>query len=451
MKCLTKNIHMVAIAALLSSSLAIYALTKDEEKALFQSLEFSVQLPGSWITDWDTWIRKLNTIASTQQPHNPVRVGNADRPLHRAYPGMQAIDHVALCTLPTPIEKLESLSTNFNHAVYMKRDDLSGASLKEDGSYDLSNIKYGGNKRRKAEYWVAKALGDGCNHWITFGCAGSNHALLTSCVAKELGCKSYGLLSYQPNSTVVQNNLLWHLVMDTELHFNLVRQQRAPYATLLWLDIYHQTGKFPYVIPTGGSHEWGTLGFVNAGFELKEQIAQGVMPEPCRIYLPCGSCATTLGLALGCKLSGLNCVIVAVGTEPEDYPGMYKDNCAALLQRTLALMQSYDASVPTLTINDLNIEFCTEFSGPDYGVFTPEGREAIELMRTQQNINLDGTYTSKSCAALLSDMRNNKVAPNAPILFWNTYCGLMNEEQLRTVSYEKLPKAFHQFFTEPVQ
>lgn len=56
----------------------------------------------------------------------------------------------------------------------------------------------------------------------------------------------------------------------------------------------------------GGSSALGTLGFVNAAFELKGQIKSGAMPEPDHIFVACGSMGTAAGLLIGCTLTGLN-------------------------------------------------------------------------------------------------------------------------------------------------
>jgi len=72
-----------------------------------------------------------------------------------------------------------------------------------------------------------------------------------------------------------------------------------------------------YFIPTGGSTPLGALGFVNAAFELKEQIDAGILPMPDYIYVACGSVGTTVGLLLGCKAAQLPIKIIAVAVEPK--------------------------------------------------------------------------------------------------------------------------------------
>lgn len=41
-------------------------------------------------------------------------------------------------------------------------------------------------------------------------------------------------------------------------------------------------------MPSGGSSPIGTIGYVNAAFELKDQIDKKIIPEPDLIYIPLG-------------------------------------------------------------------------------------------------------------------------------------------------------------------
>jgi len=43
----------------------------------------------------------------------------------------------------------------------------------------------------------------------------------------------------------------------------------------------------------------GTLGYVDAMFELKRQVENGETPMPKYIFIPVGSCGTYAGLLLG--------------------------------------------------------------------------------------------------------------------------------------------------------
>jgi ABC-type lipoprotein release transport system permease subunit len=62
-------------------------------------------------------------------------------------------------------------------------------------------------------------------------------------------------------------------------------------------------GEAPSIIPTGGTSPVGAIGYVEAAFELQEQIAAGALPAPEWIFVPMGSGGTAVGLVLGAKLA----------------------------------------------------------------------------------------------------------------------------------------------------
>ena len=90
--------------------------------------------------------------------------------------------YVSLGELPTPVQKLDQLGRQIGlDSLFIKRDDLSGKV-------------YGGNKVRKLEFILGKALRTKVNEVLTFGAAGSNHALATAIYAKQLGLNSISML-----------------------------------------------------------------------------------------------------------------------------------------------------------------------------------------------------------------------------------------------------------------
>src|SRR6188768_2085134 len=93
--------------------------------------------------------------------------------LFRAWPALAAkLPHVALTERPTPVERLRQLERSTGaSALYVKRDDLTARA-------------YGGNKVRKLEFLLAAARASGADSVLTFGAAGSNHALATAVHAR---------------------------------------------------------------------------------------------------------------------------------------------------------------------------------------------------------------------------------------------------------------------------
>ena len=119
------------------------------------------------------------------------------------------------------------------------------------------------------------------------------------------------LLLKQPVTEHVRRCLLLDYAAGATLHYGAT----VPSLAALGLRVCARAllrGELPYIIPTGGTSARGTIGYVSAAFELREQIAAGEMPEPDWIFGPMGSGGTVAGLVLGAKLAGLRSRIVAV-------------------------------------------------------------------------------------------------------------------------------------------
>ena len=408
---------------------------------LVSSRAYSYQLPlycalNGEINNDPEWIEKLNAWGALTQPAKTMINNSHEMPLVKKYPGLINLPFVKLCDGPTPIQRLNVNPDQTTIALFVKQDDVSASP-------------YGGNKPRKYQREIGRALAHGAKTIITFGCAGSNHAVAMAEHATKLGLKTICMLNPQPNSSVVRKNLLLHLTNGTELHYYPDNNARKIGTIEKWQDHKNTYGDYPYIIPTGGSTPLGTIGFVDALFELKEQIDQGMLPEPEYIYVPCGSCATTAGLLLGIKALGLKTKIMAIATEPEDTPDEFKQNIIKLFIAANELLHATDPSFPLFNFPEENLIINLDFTGPSYGTFTKEGMEARKLLKEKDDIIVEGTYTAKAFAALLYDVSNQKV--KGTILFWNTYCGNEFKERLANADYKKLPVCFHAYFEEDVQ
>lgn len=357
------------------------------EEKLFQEFKIAVQLS-------DNWIARLNEIAEQQVSGHRKFCADAHE-LGAAYPQLaQAVPYIALGTLPTPVMKLATISDLLGCPVYIKRDDMSGAQG-----------LYGGNKVRKLEFLFAQALACGARKVMTFGAAGSNHAVATAMYAKLLGLDPIGILCDQLPTPLVERNLLTHVHCGTELHMGSGKSLDL-LAFMCWLDHYKKDGHFPYIIPVGGSNIFGTLGFVNAVFELHKQIKAGLLPEPTRIYVPCGTGATVAGILLGLKAVGLRSKVLAISIEPntQDPDTQISKIVEQLFTQTNEYLCTLDRTFPRCSYTSEDIEFVFQFSGPEYASITQEATDAQDIMWKHEHITLDTTYSAKAFAALLTDL-----------------------------------------------
>jgi 1-aminocyclopropane-1-carboxylate deaminase/D-cysteine desulfhydrase-like pyridoxal-dependent ACC family enzyme len=365
-------------------------------------------------------------------------------PLFERYPLLrERLSHVALCQLPTPVRRLERLGQELGSgSLYVKRDDLSGTV-------------YGGNKPRKLEFLLADALRAGSKEVITFGCAGSNHALATAIYSREVGLKSISMLMPQPNAHYVRRNLLLSHHYGAELHLCGAELESALNKPLIYLATVRQVlqhrvkrGCAPHLIPPGGSSPVGVVGYVNAAYELAQQTALGELPEPDLIYVACGTMGTAAGLILGLKAAGLRCRVVCVQVTGGSY--VNAGGMVYLIDRTSALLHSLDDSFPRFAVQPSEFDVRPGYLGERYAQFTAAGMAAVALMKQSEDIALEGTYTGKTLAAVVNDVHSG-TAKEKTVLFWNTVNSRDLSGVASSIDYHDLPHEFHRYFEEEVQ
>ncbi len=352
--------------------------------------------------------------------------------LFRRYPALAAeLPHRPLGTWPTPVRHLKRLSEEC--AIYVKDDGHSGEP-------------YGGNKVRKLEFLLADALAQGASEVMTFGVAGSNHALATAIYAERVGLRCISILTPQRNARYVARNLLAALATNAELHHYpnepaAVRGSQAVSARRL-----AENGLRPVVIPGGGSSALGTVGFVNAAFELAEQIENAGLPVPDKLYVALGTMGTAAGLLLGLRACGLKTLLAPVRVVHPDIGNI--EGMRRLYEQTSALLRAADPSFPDVPFDFDGIRH--EQYGERYAVFTPAGMAARRRLQELEGLRLEGTYTAKAMAALLADLEAGALKGQT-VLFWNTYNGADLGARTAGLDYHDLPVEFHTYFERPVQ
>lgn len=292
---------------------------------------------------------------------------------------------VKLGLFPTPIHRLDRVSSLLHTNVYIKRDDLTGVGL-------------GGNKVRKLEFLLADAQQKGAGLVFTTGGAQSNHAMLTAAAAGKLGMEAILILKQRGVTERLGNQLLEHL-MGTEVRFMDTDDYADIYAEMD--RVGKERGVPYYKIPCGGSNALGTLGYVACAEEIR---GQGMKFD----HLVCaeGSGGTMAGLALGAKLflPGTRVYGMMVDTDPFDVITLrLMREAAELLEADLAV------SGEDFTLRDL--------CGPGYAIPSEEGNAAVELMAREEGIFLDPVYTGKAFAGLLQIAREGAFREDDRVLF----------------------------------
>ena len=338
----------------------------------------------------------------------------------------EKLPRMQLARLPTPVREIEIDLGSEKRSLSIKYDNLTGSV-------------YGGNKVRKLEYIFPRALAKGCKRIATFGAAGSNHALATALYARQAGFECTCFLSHQAKTALVAATLNKHMQNQTDL----VRYGGA-YKSRIRTLREHLWGKDAWVIPMGGSSWLGTIGFVAAGLELATQIRNNEIPLPDKLYVGSGTMGTAVGLALGLAIEGLRTEVHAVRVSDTSIAN--EKSMMLLLNKTADMMRRLDNSVPAELAARVNLRMRHSFFGPGYARSTAATDAAIEFAKSQLDITLESTYTGKTMAALLADLRKPGTS-DWNYLYWHTYNSVpLDVPTDHPLDEQAMPKEFLRYF-----
>lgn len=350
--------------------------------------------------------------------------------LFKVYPELEKkLAWIALGDFPTPVQPLQHMG----HAnLWIKRDDLSSPV-------------YGGNKVRKLEFILGHAKKKRkSTKVITFGGIGSNHGVATAIYCKKLGISCKLLLFWQPVTEQVQNNLLLLNKNETELVY-----KKTLWKTVFWYYLFERL-KHPaaYFVFAGGSNLVGTIGYIDAAFELKAQIERYEMAEPTVIFCALGSGGTLGGLSLGVQLAGLKTKVIGVrvcGSHLGPFQACTSGTVYKLMQSTYKLLRRNTHKLPDIIISPPQI--LQDYIGEGYGFPTLKGNTAYHKAREKENIVLDPTYTAKTFAAVIDYCQEPRL-DSGPILYWHTYNSVDFSKQAASVNYRELPETLQPFIEQ---
>jgi 1-aminocyclopropane-1-carboxylate deaminase len=307
------------------------------------------------------------------------------------------LPRVRLASFPTPLEKLERISSELGVNLYVKRDDVM-------------ELAFGGNKIRKLEFILADAKSKGANAIITRGAYHSNHARLTAAAGAKLGFEVYLVLYPPPEKPIVQGNLLPDYLLGAHVVY-VSDSSEADEATEKLVKELEDKGRRPYIIPGGGTSPEGVYGYALAAPEILEQLqSYGVKPD--YIIHATGTGTTQAGLILGAKLLGLEAHIigVSVGRTANEV----KKRIVDLIERAAEKLNlKIDVKPEDVTVYD-------RYTFGGYGVVTREVVEAMTYAARKEALILDPVYTGKAFYALLDLVRRGEIKESSNVVFIHT-------------------------------
>lgn len=299
---------------------------------------------------------------------------------------------------PTPLHPLKNLSKQFpDYKIYIKRDDQTG-------------LASGGNKTRKLEYLIQKALDEKCNTVITAGAQQSNHCRQTVAACAIAGLECHLLLGGDKPEEYNGNLLLSHL-LGAKIHFTGENRKGEDIEKLR--SELEVNNKKVSIIPYGGSNLLGTLGYINAIKELKDQLKEQDL-EIDYIFFASSSGATQAGMLIGMDLYGMDAELIPINIDKVETEGFLENIVLDLIHES---KQFFHLNKEYL-ITDIPLDRNYDKAG--YGNLSDDEKEAIKTLAQTEGILLDPVYTGRAFYGMLDYLNKKKLKYNSNILFWHT-------------------------------
>lgn len=282
-----------------------------------------------------------------------------------------------------------SLGSSILHP--LKADCLANAPnifIKRD---DLIHPIVSGNKWRKLEFAIAKAISENKNHLVTFGGAFSNHMVATACTGATLGIRTSCFvrgdeLEGTPN----------HYLFTAKLYgMELIPVSREAYRDKFALFLQHfGANKIAYFVAEGGESEEGILGV--------EKIITELDLTPDYIVHASATATTACGLARG----------------------IHKLNSEANTTKVLSIAILKNKAEQTSKIEALGLQhICEIVEGYECGGYAKTNEELIHFCKNfirQTGIMIDPVYTGKALFALANLLQNGTLTNDKKIVFLHT-------------------------------
>ncbi|MFT6372447.1 MAG: D-cysteine desulfhydrase/L-cysteate sulfo-lyase [Gammaproteobacteria bacterium] len=306
---------------------------------------------------------------------------------------------------PTPLERLNNLSADYQTNIWVKRDDCTG-------------LAFGGNKSRQLEYYVGHAISLGADTLLTTGAVQSNHVRMTVAAARKMGLDVEVQLEHRVDRDQIEykksGNPFLVKLMGAKVHYYSVGEDEngADQAMVDRAEVLKHAGKKPFVIPLSNvKAPYGALGYVEAAEETLQQLSRMNM-TPTRFILPTGSASTHAGFLLGLRALGCNIPVNGI---------CVRRDAVSQQARVFSKMQS----VIELMALDVDIEIeqviCDDrFLAPGYGQLNEATENAIKKLAQREGLLLDPTYSGKAFAALIDLLESQCPGPDQHIVFLHT-------------------------------
>lgn len=314
---------------------------------------------------------------------------------------LESLPRVSLAQRPTPLEHLPRLSAVLGGPqIYIKRDDLTG-------------LAFGGNKTRMLEFSMADAKAKE-TEVVVFGAAvQSNYCRQLAAACAKLGFELRLFMRPErpADKEVIQGNHLLQRLFGAQVTIlpdnDRTKQQAAIRAEFERLQA---EGRRVYWPRREETVDLDALAYAEVALEIVRQARELEIAPP--VLYAAAFDTTQAGLVLGMKFleSGVHVRGISPSTgAPERFANM------ARIANQGAQRLDLDAE-----LTEADFDSDNSFAGERYGVATPEGMEAIQLLAQTEGILSDPVYTGKALSALFAHARSGQLDPDQPVVFLHT-------------------------------
>jgi D-cysteine desulfhydrase len=326
---------------------------------------------------------------------------------------------------PTPILHLTALDELIGASVWVKRDDAtSGAES--------------GNKIRKLEFLLADAKARGARVVVTCGGLQSNHARATALMCARVGLRSILLLRVPDPERAraapleLGGNVLLDRLAGAEIRFVSPAEyhERGAMLEQARADAEHR-GLRAYIVPEGGSNGLGSLGYVEAMREVRDQMRLGLAGDGAPFDVvahACGSGGTAAGVALGAAHFGVARETWAFAVCDD------RETFTRTIGRIAVESRGFMPSLPELEFvapgSDrrgalesgarARLVVDDRAKGPAYGRMSDEQKRFLVRVARATGLVVDPVYTGKALFGLARAVEGGEIARDARVLFVHT-------------------------------
>ncbi|MBQ1446965.1 MAG: pyridoxal-phosphate dependent enzyme [Solobacterium sp.] len=287
---------------------------------------------------------------------------------------MKELPREELAVLPTPVQRLSNTEKMLGaaHAMYIKRDDLTG-------------IGAGGNKVRCMEYIIGEAKHEGCDTILVSGGLQSNFCSLAAACCARAGMKCV-IVHNSDEPQERQGNVLLNDLMGVERIWmgacdSSIREQYV-YEVMEQLKA---RGDRPYLIRGYGGIN--ALGYVNAVIEMVDQFKEMKLDIK-HVFAPGGNAGIASGLIYGNALMGFPFRMHIISVEDDT------ETLSAHIRDAIAEMEEITGIPFGRTVAEA-ADIVEDYRGEGWSINTPESTRMVYDFCRREGIHLENIYNAK--------------------------------------------------------